>query len=120
MPFPSLLKRTSPYAILSPRFVPAGVSAVFSPVFVSTSHRYDSFSEISSFNRILESSGDQSSGPQPPPSNFVSTRSLFGSDGLITHKSVSFPVRRVDIYAIWSPPKDHGPHQIPRFPIRQQ
>src|ERR1700674_3248498 len=109
MPFPSLLNRASPYAILSPRLVPAGISEVFSPVFVSTSHRYASFSEISSFNKIFESSGDQSSGPHPPPSSFVSNRSLFGSAGFITHKSVSFPVRRVDIYAIWSPPEDHGP-----------
>src|SRR4051794_13663196 len=92
------------------------MKAVFSPVFVSTSHKYASFSEISSFKRILESSGDQSSGSQPPPSSFVSKRSLFGSPGFITHKSVSLPVRRVDIYAIWSPLDDHGPIKFRDFP----
>src|SRR5215472_19259700 len=106
MPLPSLLKRASPYETLSA--VLCGVSSVFCPVAVSTSHKYDSLIDSSSSSRIFLSSADQSSGCQPPPFNCVKSRSVFESAGFITHKSVSLPVRRVDKYAMRSPPEDHG------------
>ena len=79
------------------RGVSIGVSAVFSPVLVSTSQRYDSLMESSSTIRIFESSGDQSTGSQPPPASCVKQMIDFGSAGFMTHRSVSLPVRRVDM-----------------------
>src|SRR5215813_13219914 len=114
MPFPSLLKRAFPYATCSP--VLRGVNSVFSPVAESTSHKYVSLIEIPSINRIFLSSGDQSCGSQPPPLNCVSRRSVFPSAGFITHKSVSCLLRRVETYAIRSPPDDHRADVLRDFP----
>src|SRR5215471_21032388 len=95
IPLPSLLNRASPYDTFCVAL--RGVSSVFCPVAVSTSHKYDSLIESSSSKRIFLSSGDQSSGCQPPPLNCVNRRSVFESAGFINHKSVSLPVRRADI-----------------------
>src|SRR4051794_23818342 len=54
-------------------------------------------------------SGDQSLGPQPPPSSWTSSLSVLGSAGPTTYRSVSLPLRRVDVYASRSPAFDHTP-----------
>src|SRR5260370_33980941 len=114
MPLPSLPNSPSPYETVS--FESRGVRAVFSPLEVSTSHKYASLIDNSSFSRIYLSSGDQSRGSHPPPCNFISRRSDFGSLGFITQSSVSFPVRRVDMYASSSHFDDHGPIRLRAFP----
>src|SRR5260370_39932193 len=114
MPLPSLPNSPSPYETVS--FESRGVRAVFSPLEVSTSHKYASLIDNSSFSRICLSSGDQSRGSHPPPCNFISRRSDFGSLGFITERPVCVPVRLVDIYASSSPFHDHGPIRSLAFP----
>jgi len=100
--------------------IPSGWSFVFSPVFASTSHKCASLIEISSFNKIFVSSGDQilRLPIRRPP---VASASDPTSITWIHHPQIRIlagaPRGHVrDLIAA----RRHGPGKFPRLAVRQQ